>query len=240
MRKPQLTKSGTSSYYCWHGRDECQEQNKGHRRGTKRGKDSSFCDADGPTPTQELEAGAEVPKCKGRVVLQGEVVKDDSGSYAVFTEQRSSASQMTAAKVVDVIARLFGCAGQPCDAVSAYTQCRREDAPTLLKLSKSERPDIWIRFPRHKWPKKLQSIQDLVVPLEGHRYGRSLAGLHWEAQFEKVLLGIGWEKRQPGNVCLCIGSKVNSCQCTWTTTHGWKEAEFGTHGERIDGTRSSG
>ena len=48
------------------------------------------------------------PKCqkyKGRVVLRGEIVKDDSGSYAVFTEQGSSASQMTAAKVIDVIAR---------------------------------------------------------------------------------------------------------------------------------------
>ena len=35
---------------------------------------------------------------EGRVVLRGDIVKDDSGSYAVFTEQGSSASQMTAAK----------------------------------------------------------------------------------------------------------------------------------------------
>ena len=35
-------------------------------------------------------------KYKGRVVLRGDIVKDDSGSYAVFTEQGSSASQMTA------------------------------------------------------------------------------------------------------------------------------------------------
>ena len=37
-------------------------------------------------------------KYKDRVVLRGDIVKDDSGSYAVFTEQGSSASQMTAAK----------------------------------------------------------------------------------------------------------------------------------------------
>ena len=37
-------------------------------------------------------------KYKGRVVLRGGIVKDDSGSYAVFAEQGSSASQMTAAK----------------------------------------------------------------------------------------------------------------------------------------------
>ena len=33
-------------------------------------------------------------------------MKDDSGSYAVFTEQGSSASQMTAGKVMDIISRL--------------------------------------------------------------------------------------------------------------------------------------
>ena len=49
-------------------------------------------------------------------------MKDDSGSYAVFTEQVSSASEVTAAKVMDVISRLRGCAGQAADAVSAYTQ----------------------------------------------------------------------------------------------------------------------
>ena len=45
------------------------------------------------------------------------IVKDDSGAYAVLTEQGSSASQMTAAKVKDVIARLPECDGQAADAV---------------------------------------------------------------------------------------------------------------------------
>ena len=40
------------------------------------------------------------------------------------TEQGSSASQMTAAKVMDIISRLPGCAGQAADAVSAYTQVK--------------------------------------------------------------------------------------------------------------------
>ena len=60
-------------------------------------------------------------KCKGRVGLRGDIVKDDSGFYAVFTEQGSSASQMTAARVMDIISRLPGCDGQAADAVSAYT-----------------------------------------------------------------------------------------------------------------------
>ena len=69
-------------------------------------------------------------KYKGRVVLRGDIVKDDAGSYAVFTEQGSSASQMTAAKVIDLISVLSGLAGQAADAVSAYTQVKMEDAPT--------------------------------------------------------------------------------------------------------------
>ena len=82
----------------------------------------------------ELEAKHQ--KDKGRVVLRGDVVKDDSGSYAVFTEQGSSASKMTAAKVMDIISRLPGCHGQAADAVSAYTQVKTEDAHKLLKNSK--------------------------------------------------------------------------------------------------------
>ena len=67
-------------------------------------------------------------KYKGRIVLRGDICKDDSGSYAVFTEQGSSASQMTTAKVMDIISRLPGCDGQAADAVSAYTQVKMEDA----------------------------------------------------------------------------------------------------------------
>ena len=108
----------------------------------------------------ELEAKHQ--KYKGRVVLRGDIVKDDSGSYAVFTEQGSSASQMTAAKIMDIISRLPGCDGQAADAVSAYTQVKMEDARKLLKIPKSECPDIWIRLPRHKWPKSWSSMEGPV------------------------------------------------------------------------------
>ena len=130
-------------------------------------------------------------------------MKDDSGSYAVFTDQGSSASQMTAAKIMDIISRLPGCAGQAPDAVSAYTQVEMEDAPTPLKIPKSECPDIWIRLPKHKWPKSWSSAEDPVFPLERHLYGHPLAGLLWERQFEKVLLKHVWEK-VPNWECLFV------------------------------------
>ena len=99
---------------------------------------------------------------------------------------------MTAAKVKDVIARLPGCTGQAADAVSAYTQVKMEDVPMLLKISKSEFPDFWIRLPRHRWPKSRSNIEDPVVPLERNVYGHRLPGLLRERQFEEVLLELGW------------------------------------------------
>ena len=55
---------------------------------------------------QNAELEPTFQKYKGRIVLRGDIVKDDSGAYAVVTEQGSSASQMTAAEAVDVTARL--------------------------------------------------------------------------------------------------------------------------------------
>ena len=133
-------------------------------------------------------------KYKGRVVLQSDTLKDDSGSYEVFTEQGSSASQITEAKVMDIISSLPGCDGQAAIGVSAYTQVKMEDAHKILKIPKTACPDIWIRLPRHKWPKSWSSMEDPVVPLERHLYGYPLAGLLWERQFEKRRKKYGWEK----------------------------------------------
>ena len=80
-------------------------------------------------PSEKTELETKLQNCEGRIVLRGDIVKDDSGACAVFTEQGSSASQMTAAKVVDVIARMPDCDGQAADAVSAYTHVKLEDAP---------------------------------------------------------------------------------------------------------------
>ena len=104
-------------------------------------------------------------KYKGRVVLRGDIVQDNSGSCAVFTEQGSSASQMTAAKIMDIISRLPGCDGQATDAVSAHTKVKMEDAHRLFKIPNWSVQNIWIRPPRHKWPESWSSMEDPIVPL---------------------------------------------------------------------------
>ena len=106
-------------------------------------------------------------KYKGGVVLRGDIVKEDSGSHAVFTEQGSSASQMTAAK------------GHGCEITRRCTIIVQKKDPT------SECPDIWIRLPKHPTPKSLSSMEDAVVPLERNLYGHPLAVLFWERQFDR-------------------------------------------------------
>ena len=109
-------------------------------------------------------------------------MKDDSGSYAVFSEQGSSASQRTAAKVMDIISRLPGCAGQAADAVSAYTQVKIEDASKLLKIPKSECPDISIfHLDTSGW--KIQSFLLTEICMV----------ILWQDCYEKILLKYGWE-----------------------------------------------
>ena len=60
----------------------------------------------------------------GRVVLQGDNVKDEEGHRAVFTEQGASA--MAAAKFLDTIFKLLRMAGETSDAISAYTHVKND------------------------------------------------------------------------------------------------------------------
>ena len=80
-----------------------------------------------------------------------------------------------------------GCSGQAADAISAYTLVKMEDA--LLKIPKSECPDIGIRLPRHTWPTSWSSMEDPVVRLERNLYGHLLAGLLLEKAIRDSSIG---------------------------------------------------
>ena len=129
-----------------------------------------------------------------------------------------------AAKIMDIISILPVCDGQAADAVSAYTQVKKEDAHKYFKIPKSECPDIWIRLPRHKWPKSWSSMEDPVVPLERnlyvHPFGRTLMGRAiWENPFETWLgenskLGMSLSTSWKRIILICV--------CGWLK-FGWKE-----------------
>ena len=126
-------------------------------------------------------------KYRGRVVLRGDIVKDDSGSYAVFTEQGSSSSQMTAAKVMDVIARRPGCAGQAADAVSAYTSIneRRSEIAEKSRVLMSTTTEVWANI---QYPLVLLERKSVWSPSR-----RPLVG----ETNRKVPLGLGWDAVSP-------------------------------------------
>ena len=191
----------------------------------------------------ECEAKVGFQKYKGRVVLRGDIVKDDSGSYAVFTEHGSSASQMTAAKVMDVISRLPGCAGQAADAVPAYTQVKMEDATIVVKHSEvkiSRYLDTSTQNthgPNHGPVWKTQSFllseictvilwQDYCVKGKLRKSYWSTVGRRrfrlWECIF------VNWRK-----------TTILVCVCGWNKTR-WKEIEHQSDLESTDERRCFG
>ena len=113
-------------------------------------------------------------KNRRRVMLRGDILKDDSGDYAVFTEQGASASHMTEGNVLDITSRLPEHSGHASDALGAYSQVKMKDAPELLQFSE-DCPKIWITLPKARRPQNWDSLDDPVAPLELNLYGHPLA-----------------------------------------------------------------
>ena len=139
------------------------------------------------------QLGKEFWTYKGRIVFRGDIVKDEDGQWAIFTEQGASASNMAAAKFMDAIARMPGNDGEDSDAVGAYTQVRLSEATKLLGKEDLV-TETWISLPPHRRPKSWEGILDPVCPLELNLYGHPLAGLLWELHQEHILLKVGFEK----------------------------------------------
>ena len=101
---------------------------------------------------------------------------------------------------MDIISRLPGCNGQSSRRNICVHSSKMEDAPKLLRIPKC--PNIWVRIPRHRWPKSWSNIEDPVVPLERKLFGRIM----WERKFEHFLMELKWEKI-PNWECLFVHRK---------------------------------
>ena len=122
--KAVVKRNGRSSRQFQPGTWKRLEQEGGYSGSTKGQKKVHFASLMDICHLTKAELEPKEQKYQGRVVLRGDIVKDNSEAYAVFTEQGSSSSHF-----MDVIARLPGCDGQAVDAESACTEAKMEDAP---------------------------------------------------------------------------------------------------------------
>ena len=104
-------------------------------------------------------------KYKGRVVFRGDAVKDETGCYAVFSEQGSSASHMAATKFLDAIARLPGNTGEDADAKGAYHQVKLSEKILGQIISEEGHVETWISLPRNRRPASWDAIENPVCRL---------------------------------------------------------------------------
>ena len=135
-------------------------------------------------------------------------------------------------KVMDIISRLTGCAGQAADAVSAYTQDKMEDAPNLLKIPKigmsrhldssttTQMAEVMVQYrrpSRTSWTKSVRSS-----------FGRTIMGKAIWDNYIKARLGesfqLGMSFRTPSKriilICVCGWHKIG-----WKETKHWSDVE---------------
>ena len=91
-----------------------------------------------------------------------------------------------------------------------------EDAPTLLKIPKSECPDI-LRLPEHKWQQKSGPVWKTQLfflnELERSPLGRTFVG---KAIRDQPYFNTVGKKFQMGNAYSLTEKKGYSCLCMWT------------------------
>ena len=132
--------------------------------------------------------------------------------HAVFTEQGSSASRMTVAKVMDVMARLPECDGQ------AHSG---KNWRTLPDCSKFQSQNV-------------QTYAYVFHDMNGRNPGKTLkipwfflneiyTDTHWRDCYgkdnsKKLYLNLDWKKYQIGNVCSFIENKGYFSQYMWMTS----------------------
>ena len=108
-----------------------------------------------------------------------------------------------------------------------------------LKIHKSECPDVWIRLPKHEWPKSWEHIEDPVVLLErnflrtptrrtlvGKTIRKSIDGT-WLGKSTKLRMLFRSQKNKKLFLSVCVDDIKN----------GRNEAEFSSYVEEIDGRR---
>jgi hypothetical protein len=127
----------------------------------------------------DLPTGDPRRKFKGRVVFQGNNVKNQNWENAVFSDLGSSPSSMEAGRLVDAYGLRHGFDIQQSDAAQAYLQAELRGNP------------IWIAIPQDQWPASWQGMRRPVCRLRVALYGHPDSGTDWEHHCDKSLKTVG-------------------------------------------------
>ena len=107
------------------GRNKIEEQSEAH----KEAKDVHFVTLTDFSHLKKMGTAQKYQKYIRREVFSGDMVKDEFGSCAVFMEQRSFATHMSAAEVSDAVALAWMCRTKKRRCVGRH-YVKNEDAPT--------------------------------------------------------------------------------------------------------------
>ena len=127
---------------------ECQEQKGGYSRSTKRQKESPLCYTDGHVSSQECGVGTEITNIQRQSRAPG---GHDMGRLWGL---RSLHWTGLVCVLDDCCKKKKRTLFQDCQVVMdkqlmQYSRCTRRSNWRMLQHC----PDVWIRLPRHKWPK---------------------------------------------------------------------------------------
>jgi hypothetical protein len=116
----------------------------------------------------ELPHGHPERRFKGRLVFQGNEVRDENSHYAIFSDLSSSPATLEASKNVDAYGLFPGNALQKADGEQAYIQAPLGGISGGVKT--------WARLPRDMWPDSFKGLRDPVVPVHKAIYGHPQSG----------------------------------------------------------------
>ena len=101
-----MTKNGTSSRSCQRGKcPRSRARKRSLKKGKKDGWTVHFATLMDNCHRKKSDMEPKFSKYKGRVALRADVVMDDSGSYAVFTERRSAVKRIVAPPQINTVWR---------------------------------------------------------------------------------------------------------------------------------------
>ena len=129
----------------------------------------------------DLPDGDPRRKFKGRVVFQGNNVKNQNWGNAVFADLGSSPSSMEAGRLVDIFGLRLEYDIQQSDAVQAYLQAKIRGKPT------------WVLLPRDQWPSSWAHMRKPVCRLNVALYGHPDSGTDWESHCDQSLQKVGFQ-----------------------------------------------